>query len=126
MTSITLPNGRRKRRGPGPEERLHLDVARFLDLALPAPVFWTSIDHGAGKLSNARGRDGEGARRAFGPAGHPDLQAERCGTVHGDRHRVEGPEGLAERCPEGHAGRDDGGRRAVPSRRAPSITFRTS
>lgn len=34
-----------------PEERLHVAVRQYLDVALMAPGFWTSIDHGAGKLS---------------------------------------------------------------------------
>lgn len=38
-----------------PEESLHVAVARFLDAALCPPTWWTSIDHGAGKLSPRAG-----------------------------------------------------------------------
>ncbi len=59
-----------RKRGIQPEERLHLDVARFLNAVLRPPVFWTSIDHGAGKLS-ARAA---GMAKARGvKAGIPDV-----------------------------------------------------
>jgi hypothetical protein len=49
------------RRRRTPEHDLHRWVASYLARALQPPVFWTSIDHGAGKLTktaagNAKGR----------------------------------------------------------------------
>lgn len=56
--------------GIKPEERLHLDVAKFLRVALKPPVFWTSVDHGSGKLS----RRAAGMAKARGVrAGLPDI-----------------------------------------------------
>ena len=53
-----------------PEERLHIAVRQFLDLALMWPTFWTSIDAGAGKLS----KRAAGMAKARGvKAGLPDV-----------------------------------------------------
>lgn len=53
-----------------PEEVLHIAVAQFLHLALKPPVWWSSIDHGAGKMSRASA----GLRKARGvKAGIPDI-----------------------------------------------------
>ncbi len=52
------------------EHDLHKAVAAYLRLALRAPVFWTSIDAGAGKLSPASA----GKAKARGvKAGLPDI-----------------------------------------------------
>lgn len=53
-----------------PEQTLQIAVARFLRLALRAPTFWSSIDHGAGKMTRASA----GLRKARGvKAGLPDI-----------------------------------------------------
>ena len=53
-----------------PEQALQIQVASFLRVALKPPVWWTSIDHGVGKL----GRAEAGLRKARGvKSGLPDL-----------------------------------------------------
>lgn len=52
------------------EHQLQVAVARYLDVALRAPTWWTSIDHGAGKMARASA----GLRKARGvKAGVPDI-----------------------------------------------------
>jgi len=36
-----------------PEQALHLAVAAYLRVALRPPTYWTTIDHGAGKMTKA-------------------------------------------------------------------------
>lgn len=63
MTS--LHRGRKR-----PEQELQIAVAGFLRHALKPPTMWTSIDHGAGKMSRASA----GLRKARGvKAGLPDI-----------------------------------------------------
>lgn len=53
-----------------PEQALQIAVAKYLALALRPPTFWTSIDHGAGKMTRASA----GLRKARGvKAGIPDV-----------------------------------------------------
>jgi len=61
---------RPKRRRQTPEHNLHRWVAGYLARALQPPVFWTSIDHGAGKLTPTAA----GNAKARGcKAGIPDI-----------------------------------------------------
>jgi hypothetical protein len=58
------------RRRRTPEHDLHRWVASYLARALVPPVFWTSIDHGAGKLT----KTAAGNAQARGcKAGLPDI-----------------------------------------------------
>ena len=67
---MQIGDGPRRRRGLSAEERLHLQVADFLTAAIRPPVFWTTIDHGAGRLS---GRSA-GMMKARGvKSGLPDI-----------------------------------------------------
>jgi hypothetical protein len=60
----------RPKRRRTPEHDLHRWVASYLARALTPPVFWTSIDHGAGKLT----RTAAGNAQARGcKAGLPDI-----------------------------------------------------
>ncbi len=53
-----------------PEQALHIAVAQYLRVALKPPVWWSSIDHGAGKMSPAS----VGLRKARGvKSGIPDI-----------------------------------------------------
>jgi hypothetical protein len=53
-----------------PEQALQIAVAQFLRYALRAPSYWTSIDHGAGKMTPASA----GLRKARGvQAGISDV-----------------------------------------------------
>jgi hypothetical protein len=58
------------RRRRTPEHDLHRWVASYLARALQPPVFWTSVDHGAGKLT----KTAAGNAKARGcKAGLPDI-----------------------------------------------------
>ncbi len=62
---LTKPKSRKR-----PEQTLHLQVADYLRVALRPPVWWSSIDHGAGKMTPASA----GLRRARGvKSGIPDI-----------------------------------------------------
>lgn len=53
-----------------PEQALHIQVAGFLAVALRNPTYWTSIDHGAGRMTRAVA----GLRKARGvKPGIPDI-----------------------------------------------------
>ncbi len=53
-----------------PEQTLQIQVANYLRVALRPPVWWSSIDHGVGKLGKAEA----GLRKARGvKAGLPDI-----------------------------------------------------
>lgn len=52
------------------EHALHQAVAQYLRLALRPPVYWTSIDHGAGKMSLAAAAR---AKARGVKAGLPDI-----------------------------------------------------
>ena len=62
-----MARGRRRRT---PEHDLHRWVASYLARALQPPVFWTSIDHGAGKLTKTAA--GNAKARGCKP-GIPDI-----------------------------------------------------
>lgn len=62
-----------------PEQQLHQAVARYLDLALPADSWWTTIGHGWGKLGKATA----GIGKSCGiKAGVPDILILYNGTAH--------------------------------------------
>jgi hypothetical protein len=53
-----------------PEQNLHRAVAQFLDVALPADCWWTTIGHGWGKMNKATA----GIAKTCGvKAGVPDI-----------------------------------------------------
>ncbi len=61
----------RRARPPAPSERhLHMAVAAYLRVALAAPTYWSSVDHGAGKLSKAAAGNAKGRGCK---AGLPDV-----------------------------------------------------
>jgi hypothetical protein len=66
-----LPGARRRKaRRASPEHDLQKAVAQYLAVALRPPTFWSSLDHGAGKMARASA----GLRKARGvKAGLPDV-----------------------------------------------------
>lgn len=68
--AIEAARKRKPKARRAPEHALHVAVARYLALALKPPVWWSSIDHGAGKMSAAAA----GRRKARGVRkGLPDI-----------------------------------------------------
>lgn len=62
-----------------PEQKLHQAVARYLDLALPADSWWTTIGHGVGKLTKATA----GIAKSCGvKPGVPDILIVYQGIAH--------------------------------------------
>jgi len=66
MTKRPWPN---RRQGLTPEERLHLDVAAFLQVGLRLPAWWSTIGHG----SRIGGRERAMLKRKGLKPGIPDI-----------------------------------------------------